>query len=123
MKPWKLNDSNFNFLDRLKICSFFLKKKNFWTMSANTQLFEKKMAEFIGSKYSVFVSSGSTANTVLAMYLKDKSCENKNNYIPSTTWTTSVSPFIREGFDPSFLGYFIVRFFFRFERTRNVFER
>lgn len=104
MKPWKLNDSNFNFLDRLKICSFFLKKKNFWTMSIKTQLFEKKMAEFIGSKYSVFVSSGSTANTILAMYLKDKIQEGKKQIIfPSTTWTTSVSPFIREGFEPIFL--------------------
>lgn len=104
MKPWKLNDSNFNFLDRLKICNFFLKKKNFWTMSVNTQLFEKKMAEFVGCKYSVFVSSGSTANTILAMYLKDKSPTDKKQIIfPSTTWTTSVSPFIREGFDPVFL--------------------
>lgn len=104
MKPWKLNDSNFNFLDRLKICRFFLNKKNFWTMSANTQLFEKKMAEFIGCKYSVFVSSGSTANTILAMSLKDKSSTNKKQIIfPSTTWTTSVSPFIREGFEPVFL--------------------
>jgi CDP-6-deoxy-D-xylo-4-hexulose-3-dehydrase len=104
MKPWKLNDSNFNFLDRIKLCSFFLNAKNFWTMNKYTQIFEKKMSEYIGCKYSIFVSSGSTANTILAMYLKDHSDLQKNKIIfPSTTWTTSVSPFIREGFEPVFI--------------------
>lgn len=104
MKPWKLNDSNFNFLDRIKLCSFFLNAKNFWTMNKYTQIFEKKMSEYIGCKYSVFVSSGSTANTILAMYLRDHSDLQKNKIIfPSTTWTTSVSPFIREGFEPVFI--------------------
>jgi CDP-6-deoxy-D-xylo-4-hexulose-3-dehydrase len=104
MKPWKLNDSNFSFFDRLKICRFFLQKKNFWTMNSKVRLFEEQMAQYIGSKYAVFVSSGSTANTVLAMYLKDHNKEEKKQIIfPSTTWTTSISPFIREGFEPIFL--------------------
>jgi CDP-6-deoxy-D-xylo-4-hexulose-3-dehydrase len=103
MKPWRLNDSNFTFLDRIKICKFFLNPKNFWTMNKQVSLFEEKMANYIGVKYAVFVSSGSTANTILAMFLRDKAC-NKNKIIfPSTTWTTSVAPFIREGFDPVFL--------------------
>ena len=41
-------------------------------MNKQVSLFESKMAEYIGCKYAVFVSSGSTANTILAMYLKDK---------------------------------------------------
>ncbi len=34
--------------------------------------FEEQMRDYVGSKHAVFVSSGSTANTILAMYLKDK---------------------------------------------------
>ena len=99
---WNLNESNFTFLDRLKICKFFLNKKNFWTMADQVQVYEKAMANYVGCKHAVFVSSGSTANTILSMYLKDKS---KSGIVvfPSTTWITSVSPFIREGFKPHFI--------------------
>ena len=99
---WNLNESNFTFLDRLKICKFFLNKKNFWTMTEQVQQYEKAMADYVGCKHAIFVSSGSTANTILAMYLTD-STKNKTVVFPSTTWITSVSPFIREGFQPYFV--------------------
>lgn len=102
---WPLNDSNFTFLDRLKIAKFFLNKKNFWTMTNEVEKFEALMRNYVGSKHAVFVSSGSAANTILAMYLKDKVYSDKKNIVvfPSTTWITSVSPFIREGFKPAFV--------------------
>lgn len=102
---WPLNDSNFTFLDRLKIAAFFLNKKNFWTMTKEVEKFETVMKDYVGTKHAVFVSSGSTANTILAMYLKDKVYKKNKNVIvfPSTTWITSVSPFVREGFKPHFI--------------------
>lgn len=101
---WKLNESNFNFLDKLKISKFIL-TDDFWTMGDYVKEFEKQMSEYVGTKYSVFVSSGSTANTILAYYLKDKFFTQEKNTIvfPSTTWTTSIGPFIREGFTPKFI--------------------
>ena len=107
MYKWPLNVSNFTWLDRLKICSFFLNPRNFWTMGNKAKEFEKEMAKFVGVKYAIFCSSGSTANTILAMHLKDKCLKSKGNrqivVLPSTTWTTSVSPWIREGFTPHFI--------------------
>lgn len=102
---WFLNDSNFTFLDIARICKFFLNKKNFWTNGSQVKKFEKLMAEYTQNKYAVFTSSGSTANTVLAMYLKDfyMTEQKKTVIFPSTTWTTSISPFIREGFTPHFI--------------------
>ena len=102
---WLLNESNFTWKDRLKICSFFLNKKKYWTMTDEVATFEQKMADFVGSRHAVFVSSGSTANTLLAMYLKDQLGTDKKNIIvfPSTTWITSIAPFIREGFTPHFI--------------------
>jgi len=102
---WKLNEPNFSFFDRLKFSAWVLSGKNFWTMNGQVARFEKRMAEFVGSKFAVFTSSGSTANTILAMYLKDKffSESKKEIIFPSTTWTTSVSPFLREGFTPRFI--------------------
>lgn len=105
MSAWKLNDSNFSFIDRLKIAKFIINPNNFWTMNKQVALFEKKMADYVQCKYAVFVSSGSTANTILAMYLKDKfyTEEKKKIIFPSTTWTTSIAPFLREGFEPLFI--------------------
>ena len=68
---WPLNDSSFTFLDRLKICSFILNKKNNWTQGKYVKKIEEAFKNFVGSKYAIFVSSGSTADTLLAMSLKD----------------------------------------------------
>jgi CDP-6-deoxy-D-xylo-4-hexulose-3-dehydrase len=106
---WPLNVSNFTLFDKLKICAFFLNPRNFWTQSKKVQEFEQKMANFMGFKYSVFVSSGSTANTILAMHVKDQlvkanKFQTRNIVVlPSTTWQTSCSPWIREGFNPHFI--------------------
>ena len=102
MYKWPLNQSHFTILDRLKMSLFFLNYSKRWTMDSEVKEFEKEMAKFIGVKYAVFVSSGSTANTLIAAYLKDK-CGLCKIAFPSTTWTTSISPFLREGFIPEFI--------------------
>lgn len=99
---WKLNTNHFTFWDRLKICGFFLNSNNFWTYGKQVQQFEKKMAKFVGTKYALFVSSGSTANTLLAYYLNDVESRKKIIF-PSVTWATSVTPFIKCGFEPVFV--------------------
>jgi CDP-6-deoxy-D-xylo-4-hexulose-3-dehydrase len=104
MSKWPLNVNNFTFTDRLRIASFILNPKNFWTQSSQVEMFEKEMGEIANSTYTVFVSSGSTANTLIAMYARDHSEKNRNIVIlPAVTWQTSCSPWIREGFTPHFI--------------------
>lgn len=102
---WPLNNSSFTYFDRIKLAGFILNKNNFWTQNKYVKKFERIFADYIGVKYSVFVSSGSTANTLLAMHLKDTTYSPIKNKVifPSTTWTTSISPFLREGFEPVFI--------------------
>ena len=102
---WPLNDNQFTLLDRLKISKFFLNYKNRWTQGDIVKKFEIEMAKFSDSKYSVFVSSGSTANTLVAMYVKDFIYNSSKNIVvlPSVTWQTSCSPWLREGFVPKFI--------------------
>jgi CDP-4-dehydro-6-deoxyglucose reductase, E1 len=123
MYKWPLNVSNFSWLDRLKICIFFLNPKNFWTQNTKVKEFEREMASFVGFKYSLFVSSGSTANTILAMHLRDKlKKENSTRNViilPSTTWTTSVSPWIREGFEPLFIDVSFENFGMDLDKLEN----
>lgn len=102
---WSLNESQFTVLDRLKICSFFLNPKNKWTQDKYVKQIESEMAKYVGCQYSVFVSSGSTANTLLAMWAKDHIYSPEKNIVvlPAVTWQTSCSPWIREGFEPVFI--------------------
>ena len=99
---WPLNIDNFTDDDRKVVSDFILNKNNRLTQGPKVKEFEEQMAKFVGSKYSVFVSNGSTANSILASYNKDF---NNKPYVvlPSTTWSTSCSPWIREGFEPIFV--------------------
>ncbi len=102
---WKLNESQFTLADRAKL-AWYVFSDNQWTQSKHTLEFERRMAEFAGTKYAVFVANGSLANTLIAMYLRDTHVAMKTGntvVFPSTTWMTSVSPFIREGFDEHFI--------------------
>ncbi|MEK6879173.1 MAG: DegT/DnrJ/EryC1/StrS family aminotransferase [Nanoarchaeota archaeon] len=104
---WPLNINNATWLDRLRICSFILNPNNRWTADRYVSKFEEEMAAFVGVKYAVFTSSGSSANSILAAYLKDKIIKEKSSrhivVLPSTTWQTACSPYIREGFIPHFI--------------------
>jgi len=102
MYKWPLNTNNFSVSDRNKISKFILNPQNYWTQDKYVRKFEEKMRQFVGSEFAVYCSSGSTANTMLAMYLKDVGAKNEILF-PSTTWTTTVAPFIREGFKPVFI--------------------
>lgn len=122
---WPLNNASFTLLDRIKLCLFFLNKDNFWTQSKYVKKIEEEFAKFVGSKHAVFVSSGSTANTLLAMHLKDNYYSKTKNTVifPSTTWTTSISPFIREGFKPQFIDINIQDFCLDLNATEKFLEK
>lgn len=118
---WLLNINNFSFFDKLKICLFLINPNNRWTQDKQVKSFEKKFAKFVGSKYAVYVSSGSTANILIAQYYKSiQKNKNKNIVIlPSTTWQTSCAPWIQAGFDPHFIDISLEDFSIDKEKLTN----
>tara|TARA_R110001592_G_scaffold60133_4_gene182824 strand:+ start:4192 stop:5379 length:1188 start_codon:yes stop_codon:yes gene_type:complete len=62
--------------------------------------FEKKWAEYIGTKYSVFVNSGSSANLLMIYALKELGKLNGKVIVPSVGWVTTISPLIQFGIEP-----------------------
>ena len=77
----------------------FLKKKSILTQSKITKQFEKNFSKKIGSKNSIFVNSGSSANLLIAQtLLEGKFLKNKTVILPSVSWSTSVSPFLQLGY-------------------------
>lgn len=63
--------------------------------------YENKWAEWIGSKYAVFVNSGSSANLLMlyALIALNK-LRNKKIVIPGLCWATDLSPVFQFGLEP-----------------------
>jgi CDP-6-deoxy-D-xylo-4-hexulose-3-dehydrase len=62
---------------------------------------EKKWADKIGSKYSVYVNSGSSAILLaLAAFLYSKNIRNKKIVVPSLSWATDISSPMLLGMEP-----------------------
>jgi CDP-6-deoxy-D-xylo-4-hexulose-3-dehydrase len=77
----------------------FLKKRRYLNQSKVTKQFEKNFSKKIGTKYSTFVNSGSSANLLIAQTLLEGNIlKNKIAILPSVSWATTVSPFLQLGY-------------------------
>ena len=71
------------------------------TMGPLVKSYEKKWSKRVGRKYSAACSSGSTANELMACTLIESGyLKNKKVIVPSAAWVTSITPFIKLGFEP-----------------------
>ena len=82
----------------------FIKNTNRLTNGPKVKEFEQKWSEWLGCKYSLFVSSGSTANTLLVAAMKERHNlkDGDKIIVPCMTWVTNISPIIQLGFQPIF---------------------
>jgi CDP-4-dehydro-6-deoxyglucose reductase, E1 len=81
----------------------FLKnnKKKIFTQSTKVLEFEKKWSKWLGTKYSIFVNSGSSANLLTLQVLKI--IYGKGEVIvPPLTWISDIASVIQNGFKPVF---------------------
>lgn len=103
MHKWPLMKDNMTFLDRLRLAKFVLTTNKF-TNGKKVKQFEESWSDWLGSKYSLYVSSGSTANYLLLASVKELyNLKNGDKVLlPSCTWMTNVAPVIQLGFTPIF---------------------
>tara|TARA_B110000027_G_scaffold22804_1_gene24587 strand:+ start:2308 stop:3495 length:1188 start_codon:yes stop_codon:yes gene_type:complete len=100
-----LMDNNFTKSDMNSVRKLISKKNIILTQSKKVKEFEKKWSKWVGTKYSVFVNSGSSANfiTISALKALNKN-KNKNEIIvPSLTWVSDINSVIMNGFKPVFV--------------------
>ena len=70
------------------------------TKGPQTVEFESKFADMVGSKFAVFVNSGSSANLLAASaILQSDRLRNRRALCPAVSWVTTVTPFLQLGFD------------------------
>lgn len=94
--------NNFNKED-LNKASNFLKKSNILTQSKYVSEFEKKWSRWLGTKYSVFVNSGSSANFLTMLCVKIVYGEKGEIIVPALTWISDIVSVISNGFKPIFV--------------------
>jgi CDP-6-deoxy-D-xylo-4-hexulose-3-dehydrase len=109
------------FSERFKIAKFALTTKKF-TRGEQCLAFEKEWNSWLGSKHSLFVSSGSTANFLLVAAVMEKYGLRPGDkvVIPSCTWVTNVSPILQLGLEPVFCDINLENFSFSEEALKKT---
>jgi CDP-6-deoxy-D-xylo-4-hexulose-3-dehydrase len=70
------------------------------TKGDNTLKLEETFAEWIGTKFSIFVNSGSSANLLMLYALKYLKGNNLKVAVPSLCWATDLSPIMQLDMTP-----------------------
>jgi CDP-6-deoxy-D-xylo-4-hexulose-3-dehydrase len=93
-----LVEDNISIDDINSLCDW-LKTNPKLTQGDLVKSFEEKFAELIGCKHAIFVNSGSSANMMLAYFMKENGIS-KKVVIPAICWATDLSPFIQLDIEP-----------------------
>ena len=89
--------------DRRAIVDFVSTSDRF-TNGAKVKEFEERWSEWLGIKFSLFVSSGSAANLLLISSIIEQLSLKPGDkvIVPAMTWVTNISPIIQLGLEPIF---------------------
>jgi CDP-6-deoxy-D-xylo-4-hexulose-3-dehydrase len=120
---WPLMDDIITWGDRIKMVKFILTTNRF-TNGPKVRKFESEWNDWLGSKYSLFVNSGSSANLLLLSAVKEKyGLKNGDKVlVPACTWSTNIAPVIHTGFEPIFADIDLHSFSFDVEKLKKVKE-
>jgi len=72
------------------------------TSGSHCREFEKEWSDWLGTKYSVFVNSGSSANLLSMTVLKIMHPDGGEVIVPPLTWVSDIAALIHTGFTPIF---------------------
>jgi CDP-6-deoxy-D-xylo-4-hexulose-3-dehydrase len=98
---WPLMRNNIPASDLSAIIDF-LQQVPVLTQSSQVQLFEEEWSNWLGVKYSVFVSSGSSANLLTIAALRETYGLGEV-IVPTLTWVSDIASVIQCGFKPVFV--------------------
>ena len=81
------------------------------TKSDQTNFFEIEWSNYLKRKYSLFVTSGSSANLIsfYSLLISEK-LKNKKVILPAVSWSTTVAPAIQFGYEPILCDCNLVNF-------------
>ena len=98
-----LMHNNFLNSDMNEVKKLIKNKDLILTQSKKVLEFEKKWSKWLGVKYSTFVNSGSSANFISMLILKNLYKKKNEIIVPSLTWVSDINSVIMSGFKPVFV--------------------
>jgi len=118
---WSLMEDAVSFTDRLKVAKFIMTSSRL-TQGKEVKKFEEQWSEWLGVKHSLFVSSGSTANTLLVAAWKELNQvpDGAKVIVPACTWVTNIAPIIQNNLTPIFCDINLQDFSFDIRSLVNI---
>lgn len=98
---WPLMHNNILKEDREALREF-LSEDRILTQSSNVEAFEREWSEWLGTKYSVFVNSGASANLLTMQVIKILYGSSEVG-VPVVTWISDIASTMQNGHKPIFL--------------------
>ena len=121
---WPLMEETVTLKDRLKM-AFFILTSSRLTNGPKVKEFENEWSDWLGVKYSLYVSSGSTANTLLVSSVKELYGlkDGDKVLVPACTWVTNICPIIQAGLEPIFCDINFKNYSFDEDELKYVSEQ
>lgn len=118
---WPLMKDTITLADRLKMAKFVLLTSRL-TNGPKVREFEKQWSNWLGCDYSLYVSSGSTANSLLISSVKElyNLQDGDKVIVPACTWVTNVAPIIQSGLTPIFCDVNLRNFSFDEDDLKHI---
>ena len=98
---WPLMRNNITRSDLDALIEFLKQDDPILTQSKNVEAFEREWSEWLGVKHSVFVNSGSSANEITMLALREMHGEGEV-IVPPLTWVSDIASVLFAGFKPVF---------------------
>lgn len=119
---WPLMKDTLTWSDRWNLAKFVMTTDKF-TQGKKVEEFEKAWSEWLGVKYSLFVTSGSTANFLLLDAVKELYFKNKKKIkvlVPACTWVTNINPVMQLGMEPIFCDINLDNYSFDLDNAAEI---
>ena len=99
----------------------FIQSSDRYTCGNMVKQFEDACSEWLGCKYSLYVTSGSTANLLLMAAVKElyDIPNGSKVLVPACTWFTNVAPVFQVGLEPVFCDVDLERYSFDIDSLPN----
>ena len=118
---WPLMQNSISLYDKLKLCKFILSTDKF-TQGKKVKEFEDEWSKWLGCKYSLYVTSGSTANFLLISAIIEKYNLKPGDKVllPACTWVTNINPIFQLGLKPIFCDVNFDNYSFDIDNLINI---
>ena len=110
---WPLMQNAITESDKKSLINF-INSTDRYTCGKKVKEFEDAWSKWLGCKYSLYVTSGSTANLLLMAAVKElyEIPNGSKVLVPACTWVTNVSPVFQLGLEPVFCDVDLERYSF-----------